>query len=720
MKDRLIPLALLWPMGLLLAQTQISGRVTDASGQPLEGANVYLEGTYDGASTDREGRFGFETRREGVQTLVVSMLSYRAHYQSGEVSGFQGLEIQMAAAVNALGGVTLSAGSFQVGSHSKASSLKPMDIVTTAGAAGDFVAALQTLPGTAAIPEDGRLFVRGGAAGETQVFIDGLRVFQPFAPTTANVPTRGRFSPFLFKGINFSTGGYSAEYGQALSSVLLLNTTDMPLQERTDLSLMSVGAGLGHTEIWGERSLSLNLSYINLAPYQALLPAEQGVRWKRPYESLSGEAVFRSQGERGLFKLYTGFGHTDLALDQEDINADGPVPIVMDNDNLYLNSSYRHFFGNHWTLGGGASLAWDRESLAFGEEGLDVRERAAHFKMVADKKLPGRIDLRLGTESFLTHYDQQYTDAQGIPAESGHRGNLWATFVEANAFLGKDFRLKLGLRGEKSDPSESFLLSPRLALAHRSGPKGQFALAYGNFYQAPGPELLQYDDGLQMERAAHYILNYQFAHNGRTFRTEAYYKGYDRLVKYDGAQPGPASSFSNQGDGYAWGLDLFFRDDRSIENLEYWVSYAYLRTERDFRNYPQRATPNFAPEHSLSLVGKYWLGSLRSQLGLTYSHGSGRPYHNPNAQDFMGARTRSYNNLSLSWAYLLAPQKILYISISNVLGFNNIGDYQYSDLPGSDGRFDRRAIGPDADRFFFVGFFWTFSADGRANQLDNL
>ena len=93
----------------------------------------------------------------------------------------------------------MTAGTFEAGDNSKVSVLKPLDIVTTAGAAGDFVAALQTLPGTSKVSEDGRLFVRGGAAGETQVFIDGLRVFQPFSATANNIPTRGRFSPFLFK-----------------------------------------------------------------------------------------------------------------------------------------------------------------------------------------------------------------------------------------------------------------------------------------------------------------------------------------------------------------------------------------------------------------------------------------------------------------------------------------------------------------------------------------
>ena len=80
----------------------------------------------------------------------------------------------------------------------------------------DIIAALQTLPGTQTVGESGRLFVRGGESDETQTFVDGIRVAQPYGATTQNIPTRGRFSPFLFSGISFSTGGYSAEYSEAL------------------------------------------------------------------------------------------------------------------------------------------------------------------------------------------------------------------------------------------------------------------------------------------------------------------------------------------------------------------------------------------------------------------------------------------------------------------------------------------------------------------------
>ena len=74
----------------------------------------------------------------------------------------------------------------------------------------------------------------------------------------------------------------------------------------------------------------------------------------------------------------------------------------------------------------------------------------------------------------------------------------------------------------------------------------------------------------------------------------------------------------------------------------------------------------------------------------------------------------------MNWAYLLSPQKILYFSISNVLGLKNVNGYQYADTPDFSGQFNRRALTPAADQFFVVGFFWTISEDGKDNQLDNL
>ena len=177
------------------AQQTISGTVVDEKNKPVVGANVFIDGTYDGASTDEKGNFNFKTTAAGNQLLVVSFLSYETIKVPIEVEKFQNQTVKLKESVNTLDAVVITAGTFSAGEKSRVSVLKPLDIVTTAGSAGDIIAALQTLPGTQNVGEDGRLFVRGGEADETQTFVDGIRVAQPYGATTNNLPTRGRFSP---------------------------------------------------------------------------------------------------------------------------------------------------------------------------------------------------------------------------------------------------------------------------------------------------------------------------------------------------------------------------------------------------------------------------------------------------------------------------------------------------------------------------------------------
>jgi len=704
----------------LCGQTTISGSVMDKDNNAINGANVYLEGTYDGSSTDSSGSFTFTTSESGSRLLIISMMGYETHVEAADVAFLSDQKIILNEAVNSLTGVTLTAGTFEAGSNSKASVLKPLDIVTTAGALGDVVAAIQTLPGTTTVNEDGRLFVRGGEADETQVFIDGLRVFQPFYATANNIPTRGRFSPFLFKGITFSTGGYSAEYGQALSGVLLLNTIDEPVQEKTDFSAMTVGLGLGHTEIWGDQSLSINTSYINLAPYEALIPSDQGVRWISPYESFSGEAVFRSKKEKSLFKLYAGFTYADFYIEQQNINFEEYVPYQLKNNNFYLNASYKEFLANEWSFNTGASISYDGNVIGLFQDKIHTNQTAAHLKFKIRKGFSNRFNLNFGIEYFITDYTDSFQPIDGLDFQSNFNDNLSSVFTEGDIFLSNRFAVKLGARVEYSNALNELNLAPRISLAYKSGDHGQFSLAYGDFYQNPQIDYLKYNQELKMGRTSHYILNYQYLNNGKTFRAEAYYKDYKNLIKYDTELPLFDSNYNNNGSGYASGLDIFWRDNKSLNNLDYWLSYSYLNTEREYLNFPQQATPNFAPNHSFSAVTKYWVDKLRSQVGLSYTFGSGRPYDDPNSADFLAEKTNSYNNLSFNWAYLIDQQKILYFSVSNVLGFNNISNYEYSNSPNSNGVFDSLAIRPPADTFFFVGFFWTISTDKKSNQLDNL
>ncbi|MFD0989732.1 TonB-dependent receptor domain-containing protein [Mariniflexile jejuense] len=702
----------------LVAQTTINGTVVDEKGMPIQGANIYLDGTYDGGTTNETGAFLFKTTNTGNQTLVVSYLSFETFTKIADVANMKNLKIVLREDVSSLDAVVLSAGTFQAGDNSKVNVLKPLDVVTTASALGDFVGALQTLPGTTTVAEDGRLFVRGGDANETQIFIDGIRVFTPYTPTTNNTPTRGRYSPFLFDGITFSTGGYSAEFGQALSSVLLLNTIDEPDQNKTDIGIMSVGAALGKTKKWKESSISANVSYINLAPYNEVFSNRNN--WIKPFETFSGETVFRKKTNSGLFKLYAAFDTTNFELTQEDINYVDGVHFKLNNKNGYVNGSYESELNATWTLFGGASYTYATNNMAIIDSDIKGAENSLHAKLKFRNRISNRFKLYFGAEYFITNFKENYNDAVVTNANYGFDNNIAAAFSEADIFMSKKLAFKTGLRAEYSALFKDFTLAPRLSMAYKTSGKSQVSLAYGNFYQNPSSDVLKFNQNLKAQNTSHYIFNYQYNADRKLFRLEGYYKDYNNLVKYNSDVANFNSDYNNSGSGFAKGVDVFWRDSKSIKNVEYWVSYSLLDTERDYKNYPTKAQPSFANRHNISVVGKYWIDDWRSQVGFSYGFASGRTYTNPNKSGFLNEKTKSYNNLSLNWAYLISPQKILYASVNNVLGHKNINGYQYANTPDLNGNFNRRALQPATDQFFFVGFFWTISDDKKSNQLNNL
>ena len=713
----LITILTFFLVSITFAQTTISGKVVDTKNEPILGANVYLDGTYDGATSNENGKFLFTTDQNGTQTLIISFLSFETKTIIEDVSKLSNLNIKLREDVETLDAVVLSAGTFEANDNSKVSVLKPLDVVTTASALGDFIGALQTLPGTSNVAEDGRLFVRGGNADETQIFIDGIRVFTPYTPTTNNMPTRGRYSPFLFDGITFSTGGYSSEYGQALSSVLLLNTIDEPNQEKTDIGIMTVGATLGNTQKWEKSSLSFNASYINLAPYLSVFKDRN--EWKTPYQGAQGETVFRQKLNNGILKFYAAFDTSKFELTQEDINIEDGLDFKLNNDNFYLNTSYRGALGNSWSIQTGLSYTYAKTKMGIETSAINNAENSAHLKLKLKKRFNSRFKLSFGVEQFITDFDETFKDGS-INATYGFKNNITAGFAEADLIFSKDLALKVGVRADHSAIFNATNMAPRAALAYKISKNGQFSLAYGNFFQNPNNSVLKFEQNLEAQKTSHYILNYQYVNNGKIFRAEAYRKDYDNLIKFDTDFESFDSNYNTSGTGFAQGIDLFWRDNTSIKNLDYWVSYSYLDTERDYRNFETAAQPNFATNHNLSIVGKYWIDSLKSQVGMSYGFSSGRPYTNPNTNKFLSERTKSFNSLSLNWAYLLDQQKILYFSVNNVLGFKNVNGYQYANTADFNGQFNRRALTPAADQFFFVGFFWTISEKGTDNQLDNL
>ena len=701
-------------------QTLISGKVSTKEGS-LPGANVYLEGTYDGTSTNANGEFSFKTSKTGKVLLKASFIGYETFSKEINLAGQPvKLEIRLEEAFNKLNAVTITAGTFEAGDKKQANILTPLDMVTTAGAQGDVFGALQSLPGTTTNGESGKLFVKGGDSEESQTYIDGSLVLAPYSSSAPNMSVRGRFNPFMFKGTIFSTGGYSAEYGQALSSVLLLNTNDMPTEDQLDLSIMSVGLGVAGTKMWKTGAATATLSYNNLGPYMLLIP--QNYNWVRyPSNSEGAVSIRQKTGKTGMLKLYSTYTNSRYTITQEDLNQPGKLnDYALKNDNYFVNASWKSNLGLNWSIATAASYTSNKDNVGYDTIKFDKLLSGAHVKNVLSHHFSDMISLRLGAEFFTRTYSQKYLGSV-FSFANHYTNNTVSGFAEAEIYASEKFVTRLGTRFEYSDYLHRANLVPRVSAAYKITTSSQFSAAYGWFYQDPTDDYLLYTSNLDYERADHYTFSYQVSKNDLTFRAELYYKDYKNLAKLNNSEAFYLpTSYSNTGNGYAKGIDIFWRDKKTIKNGDYWISYSYIDTKRDYRNYPATAIPGFASKHNLAIVYKHWFSGLRSYASANYKYSSPRVYNNPNSNVFNDAHTKPYRSFDVSWSFLFRQNIIMYAAVTNVFGFKQGYGNTYATMPDSEGFYRSAPITQGADRFFLVACFITLTKKGEANQIDKI
>ncbi|MCD4665870.1 MAG: TonB-dependent receptor, partial [Bacteroidales bacterium] len=677
---------------LTTGQTLISGKISDKKGEPLVGVNIYLKGTYEGTSSDYEGNYKLTTGLTGNQSLIVSFVGYKSFERELELTGKNILlDIILKESSSTLDAVVITAGAFEASDEKKSVILKPLDIVTTAGGLADIPSAINTLPGTQVVGEEGKLFVRGGDSFETRTFMDGMIVDKPYESTMPDVPSRGRFSPFLFKGTIFSSGGYSAEYGQALSSALILQNKNLPDESVTGISLMTVGLGASHTQRWERSSVSFSADYLNIAPYFNLV--KQDFNWQEAPKGYGGSLAFRQKtGKNGLIKFYSQIGGQQSKLrypNFSDITAKNDISLK--NNNGYFNSTYIDIHGKKWISNGGVAYSYNFDNTLIDNNNLKEIVKSLQAKYNLTYLFNENVKLKFGGDIWSRNYRQEYFESQNKKTYLGEfSDNISAVFAETEFKINGRFAARAGVRMENSGLLRKSNISPRISLAYKTGKKSQVSLAYGTFYQSPNDHYLQFNHNLRFEKASHYILNYQVIKNNRTFRIEGYYKNYTKLVKYDSLYSPVSSSYTNNGSGFAKGIDIFWRDN-SFGNHDYWISYSFIDTKRNYKDYPVAATPTFVSNHNLSVVYKYFISKISSQVGLTYKFASGRTYYNPENPNYLTDKTKVYNDLSFNISYLTNLWDnftIVYVSVSNVFGFDNVFGYRYSESPNNNGNFN--------------------------------
>ncbi len=684
-------------------QRIIGGTVVDEHSAPLEQANIFIKGTTEGTSSDENGNFNFSTTQKGEFVLCVLMLGYTEFSitVSEEQPAF--FFIKMKPDNVTLNDVVIIAGNYQLKGNSQWKSMAAVDIVTSGGSSGDLYRSLQALPGTQVAAENGKLFVRGGDSRESQTYIDQMHVLSPYSTSSNNEPVRGRYSPFMFEGINFSTGGYASEYAQGLSAVLPLTTKSSSPISKMGFNPSSVGLAGGGTKAFSKGSISINLDYQNLDFYNKMYPDR--LTWIKPYQLLSGGVQLRfNPDEKTVYKTYIGYNKTSFIQQMTSLQDNSERKFDLNEDNFYLNSTFQKETKQGRNYFAGAAFSFRKQNIEAAQKSGDSfldNEWEIHLKAKTSRRAMNFLKLQLGAESFIHHYQTFYADAALV-----QKGNInyaiGALFASADIHLTGNLNAEASSRVEYTGINHSWNYNPRLALSynlkgiHISGIAGKYTQLPENKYLIRKPELL-------VENCIHYIGGIYYENNHKIFRTETYYKKYDKLVHEEDAVA------ESDGYGYSKGVDLFFNDQSLFKNIEYMLSYSFNLSKRKYAEYAELTVPQFWTKHNASLSLKYTVPVLKSIVGITNRFASGRPYTDPAKEGDMNSTTSCYNSLDISLTFLANKKLIIYASATNLLSRNNIYNYSYTKNTNNPGTYKEIPVIDASTHFFYIGFFFTLS-----------
>ncbi|MDR1356130.1 MAG: TonB-dependent receptor [Tannerellaceae bacterium] len=662
MKRLFLFLTLLFPAGSFAQEILVSGRVEDEAARPVPFANVYV-GT-SGAMSGDDGSFSFPFNACGKDiTLNASAIGYESYSREFAATDSLFAVIILRSKATGLQEVVVKGVGQRIRGGGTWTNLSPIDIATSGGSVGDLYRSMQVVPGVQIQGESGRLIVHGGDSRETQTYIDDMHVLRPYTTTAENAPARGRYSPFMFEGINFSSGGYSQEYGDGLSAVLPLYTKDESRLSKAGVNPSTVGIAGGGTKAFDQGSVSLNLDYGNLGPYFSVMPNRMSMT--EPYRTASAATQLRfTPTANTVLKSYISYDRTQFT----------EQAMSLSENNLYVNTTFRHTSGNGYTLFAGAAfgdMVQDVEGALHEGDTFEEQARELHLKAKVSKRLSRLLNLSAGAEGYLRRFGNEYSDS-AVSRQLSAAPDLFAAFIIATLYPIRNMNVDVSAR------IESGVFSPRISANYNL--RGiNLSLTAGRYLQQVEAEYLYANPSLRPEECLQYVAGAKYMRNRKVYRAEAYYKDYSNL-------PLQSATLTSGGYGYSKGLDLYFSDDALFDNFEYRLFYSLNLSGRKSGVDQEMKVPYYVSRHNASAALKYAVNPLKSIVGLTCRYASGRPYE--------GGLTKPYNSMDISVTFLASPKLIIYGSVSNIFGVKN----RFSNAGGA-------LVAPAYDRFIYIGAF---------------
>ncbi len=705
-------------------QTKIKGIVKDVHGFVQADVLIYLEGRFDETTSDSTGYF--ELNSDIAQGEVAMLIGHKGDYldifEAITIDGPEvAVEIFFTQKTYELNTVTVKAKRNVEKEFMQLKSIQTLDAIFSSSD-GNVLSSINTLPGANQVGETGELSVRGGAGYETRYFVDGMLLRQYLGSSAPGTGGSFRLPASMFKQFQLNTGGYSAEYGQALSSVLLMETQDLPslYNEGVFVSPFFASAQV-RTAIDDNTSLEADFSYVNFALINDLLPTDDpNRRLVQGPETVEGNAFFKKKLKNGgFFKSLNYASRSQVSLEDVDINQlDRKLQFHVDNDNIYTLNTLSYPLGE-WNIKGAFAAGYDKtkividtlandESDRYGAFQPTEREWNAHLKLRAVRPIWSNLTLNIGTESFWTHSQFEIDQEQANISEI-----LTAVYAESSIRFGR-LNVISGSRLEYSNLLGEFNFAPRMNVTLNLPRKWILSYSSGKFFQTPQSDhLLWGTDNITFAKAQHHIIGVEKKfHEKQSLKVEAYDKRYTGLIKIIDDE------YTSEGHGSTRGFEILWMDRKTFNNIDYWCNYAYTDAKRDHLDYLRSVQPEFASKHQASMVLYKNFPKISTIIGTSYTYQSGRPYYNPNrtAEAFLSDLTPDYHFTKINIAHSFNAGNnsvILVVTLDNLLGRRAIYNYEYAT---SDPTF-RRPITPLFRRFLFVGGFLNFGTSKDSKKV---
>ncbi len=211
---------LLFPILLLAQQGTVEGIVLDSTDSPVELANVSVLGEKKGSTTDSDGKFTLRVPAEKEITLVISFIGFSERripmeLQEGET---RTVTVTLESISTTLPGFEVRDERLRTESMVR---LNPRDAIVAPSLTSGISDIIITLPGVTSSNEmSSQYSVRGGNYDENNIFVNDIEIYRPFLVSAGEQEGLSFINPALVSSILFSAGGFGAEYGDRMSSVL--------------------------------------------------------------------------------------------------------------------------------------------------------------------------------------------------------------------------------------------------------------------------------------------------------------------------------------------------------------------------------------------------------------------------------------------------------------------------------------------------------------------